>query len=203
MSNAEPDWPAVLRAIVSELGWLFGPLSSESWESQASNVDWNSRDTVDHVASDLIHYAGQVTAAPSDHYVTFRFDLTRARRNDQLVEAMTMAGGLLAAAVQVAPPDRVGWHPDGMFSADGFAAVGSAEALVHARDVADGLGVPWQAPDELCDPVLDALFPQARPRPPAASSHDLLLWATGRLALPGLPEVSTWSYRAGARSPAA
>lgn len=202
MLNAEPDWPAILRAIVSELGWLFGPLSSEAWESQAAYISWNRRDTVHHIAGDFIHYAGQVTATPPDHYVSFTFDLTGATRHDQLIEAMTMAGGLLAAAVQVAPADAVGWHPQGMFDASGFAALGAAEALVHARDVADGLGVPWQAPDELCDPVIDLLFPQAKPRSPEVPGHDLLLWATGRLALPGYPEVTTWNYQAGARAPA-
>jgi hypothetical protein len=116
---------------------------------------------------------------------------------------MTMAGALLAGAVEVAPPDTVGWHPHGMFDARGFAAMGCAEALVHAHDVADGLGVPWQASDELCDPVIDVLFPQALPRPPEVSGHDLLLWATGRLVPPGLPVVTNWSPAAGSGAPAA
>jgi hypothetical protein len=202
MSSAEPDWPAILRATVSELGWLFGPLSREAWDSEAAHVGWNCHDTIGHITSDLIRFAGQVAAAPRDHYVPFSFDLSRARGSDQLIEVMTMAGALLAGAVEVAPPDTVGWHPHGMFDARGFAAMGCAEALVHAHDVADGLGVPWQASDELCDPVIDVLFPQALPRPPEVSGHDLLLWATGRLVPPGLPVVTNWDYRAGARSPA-
>ena len=103
-----------------------------------------------------------------------------------------VAGGMLAAAVRVADPDAVGWHPHGMLRPAGFAAVGSAEALIHTYDIAAALGLPWIPAEELTRLILDAVFPAAGPGPTA----ELLLHQTGRAATAaGTP----WTYTAATR----
>jgi hypothetical protein len=75
--------------------------------------------------------------------------------------------------------------------APGFAAMGCAELLVHAGDVAEACALPWGPPAELADAVLARLFPwvEADGDPAAA-----LRWATGRTALPGREQVGSWRW---------
>ncbi|WP_436319630.1 hypothetical protein [Streptomyces syringium] len=55
-----------------------------------------------------------------------------------------------------------------------------------------GLGVGWNPPADLCDRVLDRLFPDA---PVDTDRWRTLLWATGRAELPGLPRVTPpWQW---------
>ncbi len=83
----------------------------------------------------------------------------------------------------------------GTADADGFAAMGVVEALVHTHDILEGLGIRDFEPDpELCDHVLDRLFPHV-PRAGAAP-WPTLLWATGRAALPDRPRQTVWRWYA-------
>jgi hypothetical protein len=82
-------------------------------------------------------------------------------------------------------------RPHGMLRPAGFAAVGSAEALIHTYDVAAALGLPWIPAEDLTRLILDAVFPAAGPGPTA----DLLLHQTGRATSARTP----WTYTAAAR----
>ncbi|WP_442930727.1 hypothetical protein [Micromonospora sp. NBC_00421] len=70
--------------------------------------------------------------------------------------------------------------------------MGIAEMLLHTYDITRGLGVGWRLPAAPSAAVLRRLFPDA----PAGDPSDVLLWATGRTALPGLPRRASWSWRA-------
>jgi hypothetical protein len=84
-------------------------------------------------------------------------------------------------------PDLRAWHW-GPTDATGFAALGVDEVLVHTWDITRGLAVDWRPPPDLSAAVLDRLFPDAPPGDPA----DVLLWCTGRIALPGRPRLTSW-----------
>jgi hypothetical protein len=88
------------------------------------------------------------------------------------------------------PADR-GWHSHGVADAAGFAAIGCAEVLVHGTDVADALGLSWSPPGDVAAAVLARLFPEVTDVPDPMAG---LLWATGRLALPGRPRRTSWTY---------
>jgi hypothetical protein len=141
------------------------------------------------VSGDFAHYAAQVAAGATDHYVAFGFDTSRAGTPAELREVVRAAGGLLAACVRVADPASVAWHPHGLFTPAAYAAVGAAEGLVHGADIAAGAGRPWTPPDALTGPVLDTVLPGTRRagEPPLAA----LLRATGRAA-GGAP--GRWTY---------
>ena len=62
--------------------------------------------------------------------------------------------------------------------------MGCNELLVHAADIAAGLGGEFRPPPELCDRLAGRLFPWA---PTAPNPWERLLWANGRLDLPGIP----------------
>jgi hypothetical protein len=74
--------------------------------------------------------------------------------------------------------------------------MGVVEVLVHMRDVALGLDLAWEPPRELCARVLRRLFPDA----PAGGDHwRTLLWATGRIALPGHDRLTSWRWQGAPR----
>lgn len=193
-----PGWPATVRSVLSGLEYLLDEVPAERLAEPAANTGWTCRATLDHVASVLLHYAGQVLMSPRDHYLAFSVSLDRAKTSRDLLEVVVMSGAMLAAMVEQAPEEMRAWHPDGRFDADAYAAAGCAEMLLHGYDVAAALGLDWEAPDDHCDPVLELLFPAAYPLRPGVPSHEALLWATGRQDLPGRPRVTSWSYSEGA-----
>jgi hypothetical protein len=68
-----------------------------------------------------------------------------------------------------------------MAAVAGSVAMGCEEILVHAGDVAEGLGVPFAAPIDLSTGVVARLFARA---PGDAAPWDALRRAAGRIARP-------------------
>jgi uncharacterized protein (TIGR03083 family) len=192
------DGPAIVSAASESLTMMLRTLDEQAWDRPAAEVGWTCRATMEHVGGVFAHYAGQVASNPADHYVAFGFDLWRADTHDKLVEAIETAGQLLQATVQVAPQSSRSWHPQGQFTRNGFAAIAACEALVHGHDIATGLGSSWLPDDALSGAALAALFPDALVHAEHHAPNELLLWATGRLSLPGLPRTESWNYCAAA-----
>lgn len=61
-------------------------------------------------------------------------------------------------------------------------AMGMVDGLVHTWDITSAPGSDWRPPAQLCTPAIARLFPNS----PAGDPSDVLLWCTGRIALPGL-----------------
>ena len=135
---------------------------------------------------------GQLAGRAQSRYVPF--DITIDGReggldpadNEGILDVITTTGALLTAAIRTAPRDARGFHPYPFRSAnrEGFAAMGIAEVLLHAHDMAEGLGVPYEAPAHLAEFVLTRIFPTVQPRP---DHWQNLLWATGRADLRRTP----------------
>jgi hypothetical protein len=105
---------------------------------------------------------------------------------------METAAAILVDVVRAAPPGARGWHDAGMADASGFIAMGCEEILVHADDIAQGLGVSLRPPIDLAARVRSRLFPWA---PADVDPWDALRWAAGRTALPGYPRLGPdWGW---------
>ncbi|MFJ2782204.1 maleylpyruvate isomerase N-terminal domain-containing protein [Kitasatospora sp. NPDC087315] len=181
-----------VRAALAELLRALGPhTAGPGWEAPAGLLEWSCRETAAHVAHDLLAYAGQLAARPTDRYLPF--DLTVREQADpgEVLAVVTACAHLLATALDAAPPGLRAWH-HGPCDPPGFAAMGVAETLLHTHDITRGLGLPWQPPAGLCAAVLARLFPDAPPGEPA----DVLLWCTGRGELNGRPRKASWTWRA-------
>jgi len=194
---------------VRQAGYLaadtLGTAVDRDWRVPAGDLDWDCWETVEHIADDLFAYAGQLgPRRPSvEGPVPFGWEYRRpggpaltvyavpADGNAGLLQVLESAGALLAAMVQVTPPDVRAHHVYGAADPEGFAAMGVVEILVHMRDVAAGLGLSWEPPEELCGRVLHRLFPGA---PAEGERWQVLLWATGRIALPGRERLSSWRW---------
>jgi hypothetical protein len=177
---------------------------AEAWARQAGSLQWDCWETVEHIADVLFAYATQLTpATPEGGYVPIAMTSTRpggaesaihvdrANGTAGLLQALEACGALLAAMVTTAPPGTRAWHPHGTSDPEGFAAMGVTEILVHGHDAAQGLGVPWDPPADLCGRVLSRLFPGA---PADAPAWAALLWATSRGDLPGRPRLGDWRW---------
>ncbi|MBB2944191.1 hypothetical protein FB565_003920 [Actinoplanes lutulentus] len=215
MDHPGPVTPADVRtAVALAVDTLTAAADDDhDWQIPASGLTWTCWETVEHIADDLFSYAGQLATAtpPMTSYVSWGWKhrdggpaLTVYADPDGgvtgLLQVLDSCGGLLAATAQVTPADRRAYHPMGMADAEGFAAMGLVETLVHVHDVAAALGLAWNPPADLCDRVLWRLFPDA---PLDTERWPTLLWATGRGELPGHPLLSQWRWDANPRQAAA
>ena len=196
-------------AVVLAADALNGALDQD-WRVPAGDLEWDCRETVEHMADDLFAYAGQLgpRRPPLDTYVPFAWQrrpggptltiFTEAgTENAGLVQVFEACGAFLSALVTTAGPDTRAWHSMGIGDPEGFAAMGVVEVLVHMRDVAAGLGIDWTPPQDLCDRVLYRLFPDA---PSGTPRWDTLLWATGRGELAGRARLGEeWQWHSAPR----
>ncbi|WP_190034311.1 GNAT family N-acetyltransferase [Streptomyces fructofermentans] len=163
------------------------------WEVDAGRLEWSCRRTAEHIASDLIAYAAQLAGRPADRYVPFDITFEDCEGPADVLDVVEATGALLAAAVRAAPREARAFHPYPFRSAnrEGFAAMGVAEVLLHTHDIAEGLGLSYEPPAELCEDVLTRIFPHVRPGP---GHWRTLLWATGRGDLPDRAPQDDWRW---------
>ncbi|MEJ8279052.1 maleylpyruvate isomerase N-terminal domain-containing protein [Pseudonocardia spirodelae] len=163
----------------------------DGWSPPAGPLEWSCRDTVVHVADDLIGYAGQVAIAPPDGYAPFDVAVDPATGTAGLLRVVEAGGALLAAAVRTSPPGVRGWHPYGDSDAAGFAAMGVTEVLVHTHDITRATAPSWALPPGPCRAVLARLWPGVDPGTDPGAT---LLHHTGRAPLDGVPAPSRWRW---------
>jgi hypothetical protein len=155
------------------------PALGRDWETRAGSLDWSCRRTIDHVVDALSLYTAHLAMRARERLPRVRSgnpELTPA----ELLHAVAIAAAILADVVRAAPPDARGWHPAGLADGSGFVGMACTELLVHAADVAEGLGQPFASPPDLAARVLARLFPWA---PAEGDAWATLRWACGRAAL--------------------
>ncbi|CAL9488794.1 hypothetical protein SUDANB108_03205 [Streptomyces sp. enrichment culture] len=179
---------------VGECVGLLGTVTGRDWHGpRAGRLEWSCREAAEHIADDLIAYAGQLAGRESEAYSPFEISLEEGTDNAGVLRVIGATGTLLAAAVRTTPPEVRAFHPYPFRSAnrEGFAAMGVAEVLLHTHDIAEGLGVTYEPDPALCDFVLRRIFPHVQPGP---TPWRTLLWATGRGELPGRPALTEWRW---------
>ncbi|MEU1056574.1 hypothetical protein [Streptomyces sp. NPDC005876] len=178
---------------------------AEAWDGRAGSLEWDCWETVEHLSDDLFAYAAQLgpEQPPLTGEVPFVWErrrpggpanavhADRAAGPAGLLQVLEASGALLTAMVRTTPPEVRAYHSFGISDPEGFAAMGVVETLVHTHDLAEGLGLPWDPPADLCARVLTRLFPDA---PADTPPWPALLWATGRADLPGRPRRTTWRW---------
>ncbi len=162
-----------------------------AWEVPAGSLTWTCRATLDHTIDTLFWYSVQLATRA-------RRALPLPRRGDPtgrvplLLTTLRSAAAVLAAIARAADPSTRAFHPAGMADPEGFVAMGCDEILVHADDLARGLGLGFEPPPDLCAAVRERLFPWA---PTDGDPFAELLWANGRIALADRPRLEPdWSW---------
>jgi hypothetical protein len=185
------NWPDVLDVAVAECVQVVRAGSGSDWSVRAGRLDWTCRATALHIASDLVGYTGRLTAPRERGYVPFEVVFEEEPDAEGMAEAIRSTGGLLSAAARTAAPGVLSWHPFGMAGPVDLCAMGVVEGLVHAHDIAEGLGIQWQAPGALAARPLEHLFGQARE--PGDAWRELLV-ATGRVPGPDGIHATSWRW---------
>ncbi len=115
----------------------------------------------------------------------------RAAGPDGLLRVLEASAALLVAMVRTKPPQVRAHHVFGASDPEGFAAMELVETLVHTQDLAEGLGLDWAPPADVCARVLARLFPDS---PRTTDPWPTLLWSTGRGELPDRPRLTRWRW---------
>jgi hypothetical protein len=176
----------------------------EAWERQAGPMECSCWDAIDHLSNGLFSYALRLAPAKPRSVGGVPIEWDRPGVDGPLLpitgdrsagpgphlEILEAMGGLVAGMVRTRRPSVRAWHVWGVADPEGFAAMGVVETIVHAFDLAEGLGLEWEPPSELCRLGLARLFPDA---PTDTDPWPTLLWATGRGELTGhAPVGSDW-----------
>lgn len=191
------------QAVQLALSALRAAPATVAWDGRAGSLDWSCWETVEHLSDDLFAYALQLgpRTPPLNDDIPCVWESRRpggpantihANREagpDGLLQVLEATGALLVAMVRTSSSRIRAYHVFGVSDPEGFAAMGIVETLVHTHDLAEGLGLAWSPPTDLCSRVLARLFPHA---PSTGDPWSTLLWATGRGGLPGCPRLSTW-----------
>ncbi|MEU4668122.1 hypothetical protein AB0F91_09165 [Amycolatopsis sp. NPDC023774] len=139
------------------------PTVTRDWTRNAGELDWDCRQTAEHVGDVLVSYAAQVVSRPQDHYVRFLAKADEGATPQELLELALTGGRLLRAAVSTSTQDSRAYHPTGRADPAGFAAMGCAELLLHGEDLATGLGTALDPPREVCANVVARVRSVGRP----------------------------------------
>ena len=160
------------------------------WTTTADDLTWSVRTTVEHTASCLVGYAGQVVGQPERGWVVPDVPLEPQMTSADAVAFLAASGAILASVVRTTPPTARGFHPYGTSDPEGFACMGIVESLVHTHDVMATFGVPRQLPSASAATALQRLFRDA----PQGDPVDVLLWCCGRQPLDDLPRREKWRW---------
>ncbi|WP_411091850.1 GNAT family N-acetyltransferase [Streptomyces sp. 049-1] len=184
----------VEEAVASAVALLRTAVDRDWETARAGRLEWSCRYTAEHVAGDLIAYAGQLAGRATDAYVPFEITFDEGTDNEGVLHVIETTCALLAATLRTTPREVRAFHPYPYRSAnrEGFAAMGIAEVFLHTHDIAEGLGLAYEPPARLCADVLALLFPHVQP---GTDPWRTLLWATGRGDLPGRVPVTEWRWR--------
>lgn len=177
--------PADLRRSASLCRETLMPVVDADWSLSAGDLEWDCRRTVDHLVDVMVFYAGHLATRATERRTHAR-DGDPKRTNGELLVAVETTAAMLAEVARAAPADARAFHPAGMADAEGFLAMGCIELLIHTDDVAHGLAVAWQPPEDVARRVADRIFPWA---PTDGDAWDACRWAAGRIALPDRPRL--------------
>jgi uncharacterized protein (TIGR03083 family) len=184
------DGGEVLRA-AGECQAFLGAAVDQDWTRPVPGLEWTVAEVVAHVPQGLLWYATDLAAGPRE---LSAMDL-RVRPETpppDLVRALDSYATVLARVIDGAAPGARGWHPWGLADASGFAAMACDELLVHTGDAARGLGLRFTPSAALAGATLRRLFPWA---PTDGDPWRALLWANGRVDLPGRERQTGWRWR--------
>lgn len=180
---------AVREAVAESSAVLRGRIASD-WGTRIPEMEWTVGEAVAHIAEGLVWYATDLWAG-AEELTTMTLSMRTDAAPADLVRSVEAFGAVTAAAIDAAAPDRIGWHPMGRPDRSGFAAMACDEILIHTSDATRGLGGDFEPGESLCRAVVTRLFPGA---PEGHGAWETLLWANGRIALPGHPRQTGWVW---------
>ncbi len=167
------------------------PALGADWQVPVPGLEFTVAAAVAHAAERPLWYS--VDMWSGREHAAFQMKVLADASNSALLTSLVAASRALAAGVDAAPAGTRGFHPFGSPDPAGFAAMACDELLVHGNDAARGLGVAFTPDGRLAADVLTRLFPW-HAQGVDDDPWELLLWANGRVELPGRVRQSAWRW---------
>lgn len=177
-------------AAAGACGRLLEPALAADWSVPVPGLDFTVASVVAHAASGPLWYAVDLWGGTQES-AAFELGVRASAPSEALLASLHTAARVCAASVDAAPATIRGFHPAGAADASGFAAMACDELLVHTHDAATGLGLAFRPDPGLAAGVLARLFPWHEA---GAAPWQTLLWANGRIELPGRPAQRNWRW---------
>ena len=188
--TADASGAEIEEATASSAALLAGADTS-AWPMEVPGIGWSVSQTVAHMAEGCLWYAIDLTAGGVD-LPTVVHRVKAEREPAELLATLRTYATILRYVVDSVPDTQRGYHPFGMADRSGFAAMACDELLVHTYDAALALSLDFTPPPGLAQSTLLRLFPWTTDC--QDSPWQCLLWANGRIALPGRERLSTWRW---------
>lgn len=160
------------------------------WSAPVPGLDFTVTSVVAHAANGPLWYALDLWGGPGDD-AAFELNVRPDAPAPSLLVSLRSAARVCAASVDAASPGTRGFHPAGAADPSGFAAMACDELLVHTDDAARGLGSPFTVDPDLARRLVARLFPWHEP---GDDPWRTLLWANGRIDLPGRRNQTGWRW---------
>jgi len=173
--------------------WRAG--ADRDWSVRAGTLEWSCRQAADHAVDCTVAPAFFLASRKTDSFPDmgqWAFTVGPEATPAQLIQALEVAGRVLAAVVADAPPSTkavIRRRPTVQSApAADFLPRGALELILHAHDVCSGLAVPFEPSAELCTALIahTADWPWGRAAPgwrkpvPTSDPWGELLSASGR-----------------------
>lgn len=149
-----PEFRAATESAVGALR----AMAERDWTVRAGTLDWDIALTVTHIAAGATKYAVYL-AAGATRWSPLVISANPRATNDQLIDAVEISADGLAFVAGRADPTAVGFHAWGMSDASSFLARAANEAVIHAWDAAQGLGITYEPAPHVCIPILRRRYP--------------------------------------------
>jgi len=188
MTVTADDLDSVISCVMS--GLL--PITDRDWSVRAGTLEWDCWHTAEHIGDSLMSYAWQLAVQPTTRYVRAIATAEKDASPAEVLEFAVTGGRVLASMVRTSRAHVRAYHPAGMADPEGFAGLGCYEALLHGNDIARGFGLGLDPSRDLCRRVLARLFPHAPAGLPGSDPWATLLWAGGRVEVPGHPRPASY-----------
>ena len=194
--DAPPLVPDDIHVAVACCRGTLLPALDRDWSLPAGSLDWDCRETLDHIGDALASYVRQLATRSPTQRPRFRNGDPGADIETLLDEIDSLAH-VLEVVAAAAPAGVRAHHRMGMADAEGFVAMGCIETLVHTWDIAQGLDLGMEPPADLVRKLLNRLFPWA---PTGHDAWETFLYCAGRIPLGELPQQHiAWGWHAAPR----
>lgn len=145
------DFEALADLVIAS--WAAG--ADRDWGAPAGTLEWTCLFTADHTIDCVFSYALFLASRKTDWYPNFgELHANEGAGPADMVEGLRAVCNMLSATIRCAPPDvqAVIWLKPSVAtgSPQDFASRGALELILHAQDVASGLGLAFEPPHELC-----------------------------------------------------